>query len=419
MAKQTENIFAVSFLNNSCFLLTVIFLVRTLTVLSLGCMPPMESYYFFMAEKFFTTDEKILISFAPGYSAFLYLINLLFNNREITSYFIFISSSTLFAFVLYKWAIEKYSKQTGIIVLWLLVFLPNAAIAYPGYSHCVVAALFFFTLTAYRFWKLWRNDIVANHIKFILPAVCAIALRPEMILLIGLFILCFYFFRIFKIYGLSSSKPAWHWLIMPIVLFTFLCVHKSFVQSRNINAGTTTFSDAFYSYKSFLSVYCIKEGTIFTDSLSVAFSTPHFGTPAENNKSIFQAIIKNPLEVIKNVAYNFTQALKNLPHPLVIPFYFFAFAGFGIFYQNKNPLSLFNLYLLSFAVVTVATLLFFIVQVKYLSVVTIPIVMLSAYGISKLENEKTKKMSVLFLTGSFFIISLIYYVSFLQEGARG
>ncbi|MBK7856491.1 MAG: hypothetical protein IPJ79_17775 [Bacteroidetes bacterium] len=97
------------------------------------------------------------------------------------------------------------------------------------------------------------------------------------------------------------------------------------MQSRNINSNTTVFSDAFYSYRSFISVYCFKQGEIFTDSLSIALSVPHFGTPEQNNNSILKAMLHNPFEVLKNVTYNFTQALKLIPHPLVVPFFCFHF----------------------------------------------------------------------------------------------
>lgn len=414
-----EKLFRNDLLNSSTFLLSLILVVRSITVFTLDCMPPMESQYIFMAEKLFGSDEKIYISFAPGYSAFLFLISKLTGSYKIASYLIFIFSSTGFCFVIYKWIKEKYDSNPAIIALLLLFFFPNSAITYTGYSHCIVAALFFLTLACYRYWKLWRNETTINHITFIFSALAAMALRPEMVLFFIFLMFGFYFFRLTNLFSCIRSKLTWRLLLFPALLFSFMLIHKSFVQSRNINSNTTVFSDAFYSYRSFISVYCFKQGEIFTDSLSIALSVPHFGTPEQNNNSILKAMLHNPFEVLKNVTYNFTQALKLIPHPLVVPFFLLPFFGLGLFYKEKKVFTDFNLFVLSAGIIPVLILFLFIVTVKYLSAITIPVIIISAFGISKLENESLKRRIVSFLVFSFFIISAVYFVSFLQAGARG
>lgn len=414
-----EKLFGNDLLNSSTFLLIMILIIRSITVFTLDCMPPMESQYAYMAEKLFSSNEKIYISFAPGYSALLFLFSKLTGSYKIASYLIYIFSSTGFCFILYKWIKEKYGNNAAIIALWLLLFLPNAAITYAGYSHCIVAALFFLTLACYRYWKLWRNETTANHLTFIFSALCAIALRPEMVLLFIFLMLCFYFLRLTNYIACLKSELSLKLILFPALLFSFMYIHKSFVQSRNINSNTTVFSDAFYSYRSFISVYCFKQGEIFTDSLSVALSTPHFGTPEQNNNSILKAMLHNPVEVLKNVTYNFTQALKLIPHPLVVPFFLFPFFGLGLFYKEKKIFTNFNLFVLSAGIISVVILFLFIVTVKYLSAITIPVVIISAYGISKLEISSVKSRIVAFLVFGFFIISASYFISFLQAGARG
>lgn len=405
-------------LHNIGFLLLLTFAARTLVVFGLDYMPPMERQYIFMAEELFSGSEKIFISFAPGYSALLYLLNLPIGNYQFTSYLIFIVSSTLFSYIIYKWALEKYNYNTGVIVLWVLLFLPNTAITYAGYSHCIVAALFFLALSTYRFWKLWRKETTLNHITFILPALITIALRPEMILLFVFLMSCFYLFRLTNIIKSKKSNFTWRLLLFPAILFAFVFVHKSFIKQRNINENPSAFSDSFYSYRSFVSVYCFKQGQPFTDSLSVALSTPHFGTPSKNNNSIFKAITKNPAEVVKNLLYNFIQFLKLIGHPLVLPFYFFLFVGLA-FYKAHQPLNHFHIFLFSIAAIPVGTLFFFIVTVKYLSATIIPAVLLGSYGINRIESEKTRNNTLGILVISFFVISIIYYLTFLQAGARG
>lgn len=414
-----STLFKYPILQNNRFVLLLILVTRAFVVFGLDCMPPMESQYIFMADKLFNSHEKIFISFAPGYSALLYLINLPIDNYRITSYLIFVLSSTLFCYIIYKWASEKYNRETGIISLYLLLFLPNAAISYAGYTHCIVAALSLLTLSAYRFWKLWRNETTFNHLAFVLPALCAIALRPELILLFMFLMVCFYFFRLTGIMNCTRSELTWKLMLFPVMLTAFLYIHKSFVKSRNVNENTSAFSDSFYSYRSFVSVYCFRQEQPFTDSLAVALSTPHFGTPQENNNSIAKAISKNPIEVIKNVAYNFLQALKLIPHPLVVPFYLFFFVGLAIFNKNQKLLNRFNLFLVTIAAIPVATLFFFIVLVKYVGAVVIPVIMLASTGINSIANKRAKYWTVLMLMLSLFAISLLYFLSFVQTGARG
>lgn len=414
-----EKLFRNDLLNSSTFLLSLILIIRSITVFTLDCTPPMELQYAFMADKLFNSNEKIYISFAPGYSALLFLSSKLTGSYKIASYLIYIFSTTGFCFVLYIWIKEKYGNNAATIALWLLLFLPNTAITYTGYSHCIVAALFFLTLACYFYWKLWRNETVLNHLSFNFSALCAIALRPEMVLLFIFLMFCFYFFRLTNFFACLKSKLSLKLMLFPVLLFSFMYIHKSFVQSRNINNSTTVFSDAFYSYRSFISVYCFKQGEIFTDSLSVALSTPHFGTPEQNNNSILKAILHNPTEVLKNVTYNFTQALKLLPHPLVIPFFLFPFFGLGLFYKEKKIFTNFNLFVISAGTIPVLILLLFIVTIKYLSAITIPIVIISAYGISKIEDEILRKRIVSCLIFGFTLITAIYFISFLQEGARG
>lgn len=416
---NNENLFEAPIYNNGICLLAIIFIVRAITVFTLDFMPPMEAQYIYMAEKLFSSNEKIYISFAPGYSALLFLFKSITGSYKISSFLIFCISSTGFCFVIYKWIKEKYGSLSSTIALWLLLFLPNAAITYAGYSHCIAAALFFFTLALYRFWKLWRNETSANHLAFIFSALCAVALRPEMVLVFIFMMACFYLVRLTDFFESLKSKLTWRLLLFPAILFCFLFAHKSFVSSRNVNTNTTAFSDSFYSYRSFISVYCFKQGEIFTDSLSIALSTPHFGTPEKNNNSILTAMLGNPVEVLKNVTYNFTQALKLIPHPLVVPFFLLPFMGLGMFYREKKPLSDFNLLVLSAGIIPVLVLFLFIVTVKYLSAITIPVIILCAYGISKIDGRVFRKRIVLFLTSGFFIISLIYFLSFIKAGARG
>ena len=75
--------------------------------------------------------------------------------------------------------------------------------------------------------------------------------------------------------------------------------------------------------------------------------------------------------------------------------------------------------MISAGTIPVLILLLFIVTIKYLSAITIPIVIISAYGISKIEDEILRKRIVSCLIFGFTLITAIYFISFLQEGARG
>lgn len=394
--------------------------VKIITVLCISAVPPMENQYIAQAEKLFNTNEKLYIAIAPGYSLLLYCFHLICGSWAVASKVVFIVFSFLTTVVLFRWAAEMFNLQTAKILLILSVFIPSLTVTYAGYTHSVVAGLFFFTTACYSFWKLMNYGLWKHTVCFALYAVLTVLIRPELILIISVLITAWIFKIIFQKKQSAKYANIMHPFFAVVVLALFLFAHKTFVSSRNIDQNRAgVFSDSRYSYRTFTHIFCVREDLIIEDSVAEAKASRFFGTARENNYSMAKAIGNNPKKYIENVLFNIKRSLDLIPHPLVIPFFLFFFTGLGIFNSQFTQLKYFHLFLLSIIVFTLITHSLFHVQIKYLANISIPVLLWSASGISQIESRKLKNGSIICCVAGLFFVYAMYLVYFMGAGARG
>jgi hypothetical protein len=131
-----------------------------------------------------------------------------------------------------------------------------------------------------------------------------------------------------------------------------------------------------------------------------------FGTPEDNQFSIIKAIMKNPAEAIKNIAFNIKSLLKDLGHPLFIPVFLYPFLGIGIFSTSLRSKWKDHLFLISLLIPTLLTISLFHEEIRYMSPLVPPFVIWIALGISKLRSaiKKPVVIALVFFLATLFIV---------------
>ena len=307
-------------------------------------------------------------------------------------------------------------------MLILGLFLPNLTTAVAGYSHTTTVSAFFILAALYALISFVKGSgsPIKYGLYFAFFTLAGTFIRPESLVILMVLSLCIFFYKS-RIIHKKVLFIGLSWLIIAIGLMG----HGAFVKSRSNSKHPSLFSDAGYTYRTYMATFSdarhkykyyensivLKCDTCVEDTVALNLSTQAFGSAESNQYSMFRAMLKNPKVALLNDFYNIKKMLDFFAHPLFCPFYLYLFIGMGLFalirQKDKQTLVL----LLSFFFISFIPILFARAEIRYMMNCLFPVLYLAAYGISQLQHPKEQRISLILITIFNFMFYLIYLVN--------
>lgn len=392
--------------NKVAQLILLSLLVRIITIFLIGKTPCMEPSYLFQGEQIFKGTAEILY-LSSLYAIVVYVLTLLTGSLFTASALIFILGSTLTSVMIYLIAKHFFGEKTGAYALLFAIFLPNLTVAISGFAHSVILGTALDLSAIYFLLKYYENPSYKRLLWVCAGSVLSIYTRPETLIILVPF------FMLFGMYQISNYTENKKILIRNAILYVaFICLfcfaHKQFVYHNSKNKATANvFSDSKYSYLTFIHTYSIRYFDVVDDDKAIKASTPFIGTPEENHYSVFKAVIKNPKQFVSNIFFNMKEMLDFSGHPLFIPVFLYMFIGALFLTLTKEETVAIRVVLLLLLLHLVPLILFH-VSIKYLTQVSSLVLILVAFGASKLNLNKYVLIGV---TGLISIVFLMYFIN--------
>lgn len=407
MEARIKNIWRNLFCNKFFYLVFLLVVSRLFIIKVIDTVPPMEQSYFNLAQQFFESSKRFDFYFSSGYSVLLYAVDVIFHNWKLSTQVIYVFFSVGIALVFYQFSKTLFDKKTALYSLMITIFLPNLTAAVAGYSHSVVVSLFFLCLSFYFFLLILRKQKIIYSIIFSLFMLAATLIRADNVIYFIIFILIY---LVVIIRQHKKRLPILSLFILGIgviLYFIGLKIQYHLIQPRSSTNYLTLFGNKRYSYETYITTFSLRATGSYDARLDRKLSSVAFGTPEENQYSIMKAVMKNPLEVTKNIIFNLKTLLKDLGHPLFMPCFLYPFVGLGLFSTAWNDTWKKHFFLSSLFIPTLATLLFFHVEIRYMSSMVLPLVIWIALGIQRLP-ERIKKPVVITLIAILVCLFVAY-----------
>lgn len=392
-------------------LLFVTLIVRVLTVFLIAKVPCMDSQYLDQATRFLNEVGSTSISLTPLYGILLYFLNSVFDSLFLASSICYISFSLSISIIMYLIAKELFNERSAIITLLIMILLPNLTVAVAGYSHTPTVSLALILFSAYIL-VLWN----ASKIKttycislFSVSSILAIYTRPESIIIVVALALLSSFNNEVKLRQ-RLFFTTFSLMLITISVFT----HHAIIRQRSNAKYVGAFSDAQYSYHTFMHTLSLRNQTGINDSIAMRLSIQEFGHPEDNDWSISKAVKKNPKATLSLFVFNVKELLDNFAHPLFYPIYLFIFIGGGIlscvdgnniFHKGLIPV---------FLISALIPVIVFHVEIRYLANALIPLILLTSYGIDQI-NDSSRKIKIVTLL---LVANLVIFLSYLLTNMK-
>lgn len=360
---------------------------RLFVMRTIASVPDMEPYYIQNAQQLFESQNKFEMYLAPGYSALLYGVNLIFRNWEFSSQAIYVVFSILGVLVWYAMARALFDVETARYAMLIMIFLPNLTSAVAGYSHAIVPAMFFLYLAAYVYWFLWTEPTIPRAAGFAIFILLATSIRPDNALYFLLFVSIFIGTVLYRGKRWPSPRGVMALCIILAIFGGGLYVHYRMTQARSSSPYGTVLGNARYSYITYTHTLSLRAVGFIDERVAERLGAVAFGPAEENRFSIVRAVAKNPREALKNIAYNARTLLKEAGSPLFIPIFLYPFLGVGLFSVPWRERWRQYFFLGSLLLPCLAMLILFHVEIRYMSPLVPPLVMVMASGIRHLSLD--------------------------------
>jgi hypothetical protein len=396
--------------------------VRILTVFIIGKTPCMDPSYLWQANNIINSPGKVAIYITPSYGFLLYFLDIFTKSIYLSSSILYIIFSFGDVLISYLISRELFSEKAGKIVIILMLFFPNVTVAVAGYSHTSIVSSFFILLSIYALIRFTqsRSNYLSAAILFSLAIIIGTYIRPEsLVISVALSLL------IFLKNGQQRTQKIYFLLLSYFIITTGVFLHGAFIKHKSSSSYASTFSDAKYTYITYVCVFSdvnqglkpssgnmhTSSGAAYSDSLSLALSAEAFGTPESNHWSILRAIEKNPKVALMHFFFITKQCLFCFAHPLLCPFYIYLMAGIGLFFLliQKRANTLILLGFLFF--LSMVPVLFTHAEIRYLTNCVYPIILLSAWGIAQFESKRLNTAVIISVSTANFIIYMIYIIN--------
>jgi 4-amino-4-deoxy-L-arabinose transferase-like glycosyltransferase len=397
-------------------------LIRIVTVLYIGKIPCMDPQYYRQAYGLFNLKGKIDLFITPSYGILLYIAQSLLKSPFLASAILYILFSFGSSVMSYLLASKLFNQKTGEVLLVLGLFLPNFTTAVAGYSHTTTVSAFFILTALYilvSFLKGHGSPFVYGFL-FGLISLAAAFIRPESLAILVVLSLAMFVYKTRTIH-----KKFVFLLLSWAIIGIGLAGHGAFIKNRCNSPYPSTFSDARYSYRTYMATFSdarhkykyyenslvLKCDTCAEDTVALALSTQAFGSAQANHYSVFSAMLHNPKVTLINDFYNAKKSFDYFAHPLFCPFYIYFFLGMGLFalIREKNRQTL--IFILSLFLISFIPIIFARAEIRYMMNCLYPVLFLAAYGITGLQTKKEQNMSMLGLSIFNFMFFLIYLVN--------
>lgn len=403
-------------------LLLATLVIRIITVVYIGKTPCMDYQYYSQAYRLINFRGKIDLFITPSYGFLLYLAQAIVKSPFWASAIVYILFSFGASLLSYLLAQKLFNQKTAELMLLLGLFMPNFTTAVAGYSHTTTVSAFFILAALYAIVSFVKGtgSPLKYGILFAVLTLMGTFIRPESLIICFALSLCIFFFKT-RIIHKKVLFMVLSWLIIGLGLMG----HGAFIKSRSTSQYPSLFSDAKYSYRTYMATFSdarhkykyyensivLKCDTCVEDTVALSLSTQAFGSAESNHYSMFRAMLKNPKVALLNDFYNAKKMLDYFAHPLFCPFYIYLFIGIGLFalirQKDKQTLIL----LLSFFLISFVPILFARAEIRYMMNCLYPVLYLAAFGLSQLQPGKEQRISLILITLFNFMFYLIYLVN--------
>jgi hypothetical protein len=347
-------------------------------------LPEMEPDYIRTALAAFdhTSDPSRL---PLAYGALLYGFHAVLRHWLLSSHALYVVSATAAPILTYLLAREALPEGIATKTLILAIFLPHFTAAVVGFSHAVPAGYCFLLVTLLAFQQLCKQP---NPRWWWLAAAiaggAAVLIRSEYLLVLPV-LWAIWMWRWRDAAGVARRLALSG--VMALVVFGMLFAVSRVEASIDPGEPIGLLGNARYGYWTFLHTLTIRENGITDEPRAVQLGDSLFGPGEANHYSIARAIVRNPKVVLANVAFNLKELLKDAGHPLFIPAFLLPLVGAG--FIGRRPRMNAEQWLIFSSVVpgTLAVLLLFHPEIRYMTPLTLPLVIMMANGLDGLEHE--------------------------------
>lgn len=368
-------------------LTALLVLSRVFVMGTIASLPDMEPFYIENARQLFESQHRFDVYLTPGYSVLLYAVNVVFRNWPLSSQVIYVVFSILVVLVCYAMAKALFDVETARYAMVIMIFLPNLTSAVAGYSHAIVPAMFFLYLAAYAYWFLLTGPNVWNAAACGACLLLATVLRPDNILYVMMFVMIFVGVVACRWKSGGGPRALIALGVMLAMVGGGLAIQYRVTQASSSSPYGTVLGNARYSYITYTHTLSLRAVGFIDEKVAERLGAAAFGPAEENGFSIARAVARNPWEAAKNVAYNVRTLLKEAGNPLFIPVFLYPLLGVGLFAAPWADRWRQYAFLGSLLVPCLVLVTLFHVEIRYMSLMVPPLVMVMAAGIRHLRPE--------------------------------
>lgn len=374
-------------------LVALLVVSRVFVVGTIGSMPDMEPFYIENARQLFETQNVFDLYLAPGYSVLLYAVNAVFGDWQRSSQAIYVIFSALVVLVCYAMAKALFDVETARYTLLILIFLPNLTSAVAGYSHAVVPAMMFLYLAAYTYWLALRDASVWKAAACGACLLLATVLRPDNILYVMMFVVIFAGVVAYRWRSGDDARALIGLGVMVAIVSGGSAIQYRVTQARSSSPYGTVLGNARYSYITYTHTLSLRAVGFIDEKVAERLGAAAFGPGEENGFSIARAMARNPREAARNVTYNLRSLLKEAGNPLFIPVFLYPLLGIGLVTGPWGGRWHRYAFLGSLLIPCLAVVTLFHVEIRYMSSLVPPLVLVMAAGVRDL-NPRVKRCVV-------------------------